>query len=154
MGLYRLKPKCGLHRQRGANGEWVIYKPGDTVESDVDLTKVFKNKFEEVVSADRPTAVLNIPLPHKDDEGGGAEEASPPRPGDYGKEVTKDFPLADELGLRVYEKYGWFTVVDPGDGTVLNEKRLRKDAVEKFLREYLPEETDDATLDTEASVEK
>lgn len=41
MARYRLLPKAGVHKQAG-----VVYRPGQIVENDADLVKLFPNKFE------------------------------------------------------------------------------------------------------------
>jgi hypothetical protein len=51
MGTYRLLPKVGPHRQGGR-----LYKAGEEVESESDLTKIFPGKFVNVDEAGNENA--------------------------------------------------------------------------------------------------
>ena len=63
---------------------------------------------------------------------------------EHGVDVTSDFPIVSKLDmeLKVFEKSKWFTVVDPENDEVLNEKKLRKGKVEGFLKDYLQDDED------------
>ena len=164
---FRIKLKCGSHTQDGKK-----YIAGDTIESNVDLAKIFPFKFvkiegiapvnEDVAPPDIPMlqeegkedsaskslepsfpevetqqSNATIPLPSETKEEEIKEEES-----EYGKDVTAKFPSASKVKLKVYVKSNWYSVVDPDDGEVLNEKKLRKRAVTEFLKDYLEEDVD------------
>jgi len=154
MGRFRLKPKCGNHIERDKKGKPVTYtsKSGhNIVESDRDLVTAFPGKFEvvpEQFSEDVPTAP-DIPEPSKKEK---KITISPKKvaskkteipESEYGVDVTKEFPTASEVELKVFEKLKWFTVVDPDNNEVLNDKKLRRDKVEGFLADYLRDEEDE-----------
>jgi len=60
---------------------------------------------------------------------------------EHGIDVTSEFPTAAKVDLKVFKKGQWHTVIDPDDGTVLNEKKMRADKVDDFLQQY--QETED-----------
>jgi len=146
---FRLLPKVGEHVGKNLKGDDIVYKAGDVIESDIDLRKKFPNKFEFVEGSlieEDDSIVPKIPLQNiklktKSNEIKSKVEAESP----FGKDVSSDFPLASRVRLIVFEKANWFTIVDPTDNTVQNEKKLRRDAVEDFLSEY-EEDPEDAEI--------
>ena len=162
MEMFRLKLRSGNHVERYKKGELVTYKAGSVVSSDRDLVALFPDKFELISGRDlgKVATTPNIPklskkkksdLEDKDvirnkdgtvykdmeDPGFGVKTSEESK---YGIDVTEGFPTALKVGLNVFEKSRWFTVVDPENDEVLNEKKLRKDKVEGFLKDYLHDE--------------
>ena len=160
---FRIKPKCGSHSYKGKT-----YVSGDVIETNVDLAKIFPFKFvkiEGTTPVNEDVAPPDIPMLQeegKEDSAGKSLEPSfpevearqsnatiplPPEDetedsSEHGKDVTSKFPSALKVNLKVYVKANWYSVVDPDDGEVLNEKKLRKKAVTKFLKDYLEEDVD------------
>ena len=135
------KVKNGEHRGRDKK----VYKKGDIIESKADLRRIFRGKFREVhgKGPSSPEDVEKPKIPGPADEGGEDKEvASPPKsdttekPSEYGVKVTSEFPTAKKVKLDVYRKAFWHVVVDPENGNVLNDKKLRKKDVEPFLAQY------------------
>jgi len=145
------KLKRGSHLD--AKGK--VYKKGATIESSRDLVKIFgKVKFERDHAAEQRTGVPvidkkpAIPSPVVKTEK--SKKVEEPKNTDtvkesskYGKDVTSNFPTADDVEVDVFEKAKWYTVIDRADGEVLNTKKLRKKSVEPFLEQYLEEEDED-----------
>jgi len=150
MGRFRLRPRCGNHIEKNSEGKPITYKSGDVVKSDRDLTIAFPGKFEVVLggdaSEDMPTAP-NIPKSSKkkkittSPKESVSEKVEIPE-SEHGVDVTKEFLTASEAKLKVFEKSKWFTVVDPDNNEVLNEKKLRRGKVEDFLADYSSPEDD------------
>ena len=155
--LFKLKKDVASHRDENKK----VYEPGDTIESEHDLVRMWPTKFDLISGleqTDIPSAP-SIPAPAKTDgqkgKGGVEPETTPPKSkkkkGDeekesaHGKDVTADFPSAKGVGFKIYEKGNWFTVVDANDGEKMNEKALRKKDVQTFLDKYVaePEENDE-----------
>ena len=146
---FLIQPKCGGHVEPNKEGKPITYESGDIVETERDLVKLYGNKFKRV-SPEQESPIEgdvsspDIPIITK--VGKGDEEVTSPSeplpPGDvveneHGVDVSDSFPLAKEVDLTVFEKSKWYTVVDPDDGTVLNEKRLHGEKqVKAFLNEY------------------
>ncbi len=64
-------------------------------------------------------------------------------PKTLGKKVTSKFPVAKDLGVRVYDAgNGWYLAYDPEDKTLLNPKgkKLQKSAMKKLLDSYVDED--------------
>ena len=137
------KVKKGTHYGRGGK----VYKKGDSVESSRDLASVFsKEKFERDYAAEQKVGVAvvdkpNIPLPVAEVKE--SKEDDVKEFGEYGEDVTSEFPTADKVEVMVFGKSKWYTVVDKADGEVLNEKKLRRKEVEPFLEQYLNDDTDE-----------
>ena len=156
MGRFKLKSGCGNHIERDKEGKSVTYKSGDVVPSDRDLVNLFSGKFEVVLEqfSEGGVAVAtapDIPGPaRRRKKKKTSRRNEEPEEGEYGVDVTKEFSTASEVGLQVFEKSKWFTVIDPEDDEVLNEKKLRKDKVEAFLASYLQDgDGDDEDTDIE-----
>ncbi len=161
--MFLLKKKCGnFIGPPDEEGNRTTYKSGDKVPSDEDLVTKWPGKFELVgryKEEDTPDAP---DFPSKSEKKSKSKKAtkkediktksskSPqkiPVVSKYGVDVTEDFPTAAKVKLQVFEKLKWFTVIDPDNGEVLNEKKLRKRNVESFLEEYVPDEDEDAEED-------
>ncbi len=151
--LFRLKG--GSHAQDGK-----VYKKGDVIETDRNLCAMFRNKFERVYEQelkDTGTELKkpNIPPPVQSPPAGkgdgeaakltpeplpevspDADESEKDVKSEHGDNVTAAFPAAEKIGLSVFEKSNWYVVVDNDDSSVLNGKKLRKDAVAGFLKQY------------------
>lgn len=110
--------KGGLHHENGK-----YYKPGDIIETDRDLVKMFPklNKFKRIEDSHSPK-----------DSKEGNENDSPPA-----VDVTdiSDKELL-ELNLRVVKRGAWFDVVDAITGNRLNQKSLRKSELSDFIKQY------------------
>ena len=134
------KKGIGSHQYFDKDGNSVTVSPGEVLESDKDLVKLFPNKFEYAEPIDDPDAtpvvtdVPDFPLRNVKDD---TTVVEPPKEGPYGIDVTAEFPKAVEANLTVFEKLKWYTIVDPEDKTILNEKKLRKAKVNSFLEDYL-----------------
>jgi len=166
MTLYSLrkevnKQPCGDHIEVDKKGKQHLIKPGEIFESHRDLIAKFckgksgsRCRFEKVHpdGVPDPDESPNIPSPGAvADTGGGEDTTSPPiiHP-DFGEDITSEFPLAKEKEVKVYVKKHWCQVVDETeDGEeVLNDAKLRKKHVNKFL-EDLEEVEDDEEEDEE-----
>jgi len=149
-----------------------VYNKGDSITSSLPLDKIFKNKFiidhtatqtgafqQQSVVVDKPDIPVLSQVPF--DEEGGADASSVPPTSDqnpseqlttddhpkYGKDISADFDIAEEVGLKVYCKSAWCVVIDPENGDVMNEAKLRKKDVVEFLEQYLDDDLDDDDLD-------
>lgn len=103
----RLKADSGGHRE-GTGPDAKDYKPGDVVESHIDLIKAFPGKFED------PNA------------GGPSEE-----------DVTDQFDAAAENDLKVIKRSGKWYVCGPGGTGTEKSGALNKGKVEDFIYNYL-----------------
>ena len=153
--LFRLKKKVGNHEDN--NGK--IYRSGEYIESASDLTKQFKGKFEKIQDPDtiaRITKEANkkVHTSSKPDikkpKAKNKKKSKPSVHPEYGTDVSKDFPISKELGLKIYEKNKWFNIIDPETEEVLNGKKLRAKKVKSFLEKYqeeLEDEEDEEEVD-------
>lgn len=151
------------------------YKAGDVIESNVNLENMFRGKFKKVYEApkikskvkqpDIPKKKPIISTPTKGKGEGKKAKATPPanepppepevskpitehKYSEYGADVSAEFPLAERVELVICEQAHWYTVIDPEDNEVMNKTKLRKDAVNDFLEQYVdppvdPDEKDD-----------
>jgi len=149
MTLFRLKKKCGNHiGPPDKKGNRITYKAGSVVPSDEDLIAKHPSKFELVPGQFSEDGVAiatakapDIPAPIKSVvKKKEIPETPAPDENEHGIDVTKEFPNASIVELKVFEKSKWFTVIDPDNGEVLNDKKLRRNKVESFLAGYLPDE--------------
>jgi len=121
---FRLLPKVGGHAFVDPSGKTVFLKAseGVVIESEVDLFKLFPNKFERV---EAPAGPASAPV--------GPSPVSP-----LGRDVTQRFPLAVEHGFKVFADGGAFVVVEADDpGVVLHEKPLKRKDVGSFITGYI-----------------
>jgi hypothetical protein len=146
----------GTHNHYGT-----IYKKGEILESDRDLTKVFRGKFKKVEASTpvskgevfNPLDVVVNPQPPVEDDKPSEEPTAPKTPEDEkngapaadsleraeGKDVTKDFQEAIDEEVRVFQKGAWYNVYDGAAedlGHPLNDKGLRKKDVSKFIKKW------------------
>ncbi len=133
--FFRLKEKCGEHNQNGKT-----YKPGDVVETEIDLTIHFGHKFELIEDTKSTSSKItkpNIDTPQDEDDKDKEDKSSSSSLNKHGKDVTDQFSDAEDIGVLVFEKVKtngkWYTVVDPDDNSVLTKKNLRKGKVNDFL---------------------
>jgi len=166
--LFKLKQKVGLHRQNGR-----IFGPGDVVESNEDLTKKFRGKFNEVKGEELspgvddkfkrrkpPIPVPPVPMVPVEEAKSKAKEKTAVEKinvdPELGKDITADFPEAKEIGLKVFvNPHKWCQVVDANnDNKILNEKKLRKKDVDDFLHQYLNEEDEEEEIEEDEEEEE
>lgn len=104
-----------------------LIKPGEVFEcEDDDLCEKFLNKFEKV----HPGEVADTPVTKAKDT---TDETRVP----VREDVTADFPSAGDNDLCVFkDKQGWW-ILDDGDP--VNEKPLKKKAVDSAIEDYLEE---------------
>jgi len=100
--LFRLKTQDEQGNKTGIHIEGdKIYHPGDTVESDVDLSKLLRNKFE-LLSSDadvvRPVIAGSKPTPIE--RNGGARPMRSPARSTL-LDLTEDYPQAQAVGVVV-----------------------------------------------------
>jgi len=163
MATFRLKEKCGNHiGPPDTKGFRKTYKAGDMIISDDDLVEKWPSKFVLVSDKRRKSVATapNIPVPStkkkkKVSEKKIQEDMEEPiiSESEHGIDVTAEFPTASKVDLKVFEKSKWYTVVDPDNNEVLNEKKLRQAKVESFLAEYEDDE-DVEDVDTKGADNK
>ncbi len=146
MAKYRVI--IGQHVQDGRS-----YNAGDVIESDVNLSAVFRGKFELVqeplltVAAPAPTPEKKQekepepePEPDADEQDAEGEEAKEEEESEplEGKDVTASFKIAVDEDFQVIENEQGFWVYDADEpDTVLNKEALKKTQVRSFIRNHL-----------------
>jgi len=114
-----------LYRLTGGNHvlDGRTYKEGDTIKTNLELDKIFSRtgKFQRIHSPDVAGA-----------------KSAPPQSIDMTQLVDDSlkYNLA-EKGLQVTQNGSWYNVVDMISGKKLNEKSLRYNELENFIRQYL-----------------
>ena len=151
---FKLKKGTGNHTQRNKKGELVTYTSagGEVIESDIDLTKKYPEKFEKVeipgievskkeVEEAAKKGAEGIADPNKEDEDNFDEDEEDERE-PLGKDVTSKFPIAKEQDFKVFYKKGkgFFVTEADDEFTALNKKGLKKVDVESFIEEQLEDE--------------
>jgi hypothetical protein len=139
------KPKLTTYRNNGGhhlNGEGVTIKSGEVFkDADPNLMEKFPAKFEKVAyatpePADEPEEPTGAGTPNTTTKPASKQADEP-------TDVTDEFPAGKEAGLTVSKvKAGW-NVYDPDEGEdpePLNDKPLKKRAVEAFIDTYLEED--------------
>jgi len=156
MTLFRLGKRCGDHVEDGK-----MISPGATIESARNLEKVFPGKFVKVHPDENdyeiPDEEPNIPSPeavYDKGEGEDVSESDSPYPvhPEFGIDITSEFPLAEEIEVKVYEKNHWCQIVDETeDGKeIINDKKLRRKNVKTFLETIeIEEDEEDEDLEEE-----
>lgn len=177
--IFKLKDRVGNHTME----DGTKLKAGEHVESDTDLVKRFRGKFErvrtkeDILELPSKSDLLKKNADSKSDEVDNPEDSTSSEEsvdGDdnvdeidddeddsteddtkdeelvpvksakaLGKKVTSKFPVAGQLGVRVYEtSKGWYVVYDPDEKVLLNPKgkKLRKKAIETLLDSYVDED--------------
>jgi len=139
------------------------YKKGDTITTPINLAEKFRNKFrlvsEDAVKPEKepkivsPEDVHSVEQESEDTTSTPASAIRNVKPtitkddldeeSEYGEDVTDEFPIAKDVELQVFVKKAWYTVVDPENGNVESDPKLRKKAVNPFLEEYLEDEDED-----------
>lgn len=133
-----------------------VYHKGEIVESDIDLSKKFVNKFDKLSDKEPRAAKVAREAREEDEEGteedddvvsGETKSVMDPANKDtlsglsskLGENVTEDFELAQEAELAVFKKGKKFYIVEPEDTNVaLNDDPLSSTAeVNKALKKYL-----------------
>lgn len=166
MTLYRLRKEChkqpvGNHVEVDAKGKPHTIKPGETFESHRDLIAKFCKgksgegcKFEKVHSDEMPIPdeSPNIPSPAgaiADTDGVDSDTTPSTIHPEFGEDITSEFPLAEEKEVKVYIKKHWCQIIDKTEDEeeVLNDSKLRKKAVNEFLKDL--EEVDEDEEDEE-----
>ncbi len=167
MTLYRLrkevnKQPCGDHVEIDEQGKQHLIKPGETFESHRDLIAKFckgksgnRCRFEKLHPDDIPTPddTPNIPSPGAVSNTGGEDTttSSPIIHPEFGEDITSEFPLAEEKEVKVYIKKHWCQVIDETEDEeeVLNDAKLRKKHVNKFLEDLEEVEDEEEEEDEE-----
>jgi hypothetical protein len=133
------KVLAGSHQQDGKT-----YKVGQIVPSEVNLVKLFRNKFQQAEKPaevdDETNDVGTAPDLSSTLEDKGADNLNinvKDLVKKYGVNVTTQFPTAAKVKMLVFQKVNWFTPVDSFDGTVMCDRKLRVKEVEPFLKQYL-----------------
>ena len=139
----------GNHDQAGKK-----YKKGQTVESEVDLTEMFPEKFTLVADVIGPDGKIvqtpvapppKIPAPTEQNKVKAAEgvvkteKKVDDEEAVLENEVSADFHDAAKINLRVVKHSNRrFNVLDPQDlETPLNDSPITKGDVEKLLKKFL-----------------
>lgn len=82
------------HVERNANGELIEYKAGDILQSSIDLTKKFVNRFQEVIPT--PLVVQSEEPEDDEDEEDDEEEDEEETPLVVESEVPERLPVKEE----------------------------------------------------------
>ena len=163
MAVYQIKKGCGdFIGKPDAKGNRITHKALDRIQSDEDLETKWPGRFTLISASDELPASKAPKIPdgkkvkkdkkttleveYNKDGTVYKDMEDPikkiPVENEHGVDVSKDFPTAAKVDLQVFEKSKWFTVVDPDNGEVLNDKKLRKSKVEDFLADYLDDNED------------
>lgn len=148
--FFKMRDNVGPHEQDGK-----VYKSGDIIETDRPLDEMFPLKFDELPDPEwdkrketrRKPAIATPKTKKRDKVDAETEDVTPSKESastssEYGEDVSDQFEGAAKAELQVFVKHNWYTVVDPEDGTVLTETRIRKNQVPAFLDKYGLEEVD------------
>lgn len=135
-----------------------VFKKNAIIDSDRDLTKLFRGKFERIYTAEQLEAVAPVPKvaekptpaptpvaepapavsePTTEEKKPEASKESRKPRKRRGRDATKSFPLALEEEFLVFQRGSRFDVYEPEDDAPLNEKGLKKAEVESYIKEYL-----------------
>jgi hypothetical protein len=107
------------------------YTRGSVIVTDQPLTELFINKFEETREVVRRQPAKEVKEV--------ADESVPTKKHPFGKDVTANYEMAQEAGLRVFVKSGAYNIVDEdAEDTALNgPSPLEKAEVKPFIKKYL-----------------
>lgn len=146
--FFRLNKRAGEHEQNGRT-----YKPGDIIETEMDLCAKFAGKFtllHDDEYEDSGITEPSIDTPSEEDGDSSKKKKSKPSSGvkrtkKKDVDATEDFPAADDIGVKVFKKSksngDWYNVIDPdNDNEILNQKLLRKDKVSEFIESITEED--------------
>lgn len=116
MRRYKLLPG-GSHTDE--NGR--VFRPGQIVQSELQLDKIFANRFVEEKISPSPRKPVAPPVPQDpEDDDDFDDEETPSFPS--GKEVTESFPAASGYGYRVFKDGRLhFVVSEDAPSVLLNE---------------------------------
>ena len=102
------------------------FLPGDIVDTNTPLDKMFPGKFEIVTASEEKKEK--------------AEEKTEAPKNKEGEDVTDSFEIPEELqGVKVLKFGGWYAIIDT-DGEELTEDRMRKKDVQEALEALVEEE--------------
>ncbi len=133
----RYRVKAGKHKQYG-----LTYHKGDIIDTGIDLSKLFRGKFEQVVDSPEsaPTGVKLKPAKKGKKGKKGSPAGSEKAPdGPRGKDVTDLFPaLVGEEGITVFRRGAWHHIYQgtDEDATPINPKGLKKKEVIPFFEKW------------------
>lgn len=135
---FKLRPGAGNHTEKDENGKEITYESKDetVIESDKDLCAMFVNKFdkvdiETVSSIKKKTAKKKTTKKPAKKE---PEEVINP----LGRDVTEQFPKAEEEDLKVFQTGDAFSVVETDEpDKPVHDKPLKKKDVIPFIDKYL-----------------
>lgn len=98
------------------------YRDGDKIKTHLALDKIFARtgKF---------TRINHSPM--------GAEVTQNPSAPVSTNVTSLVGPNLSDLGLKVEQKGAWYYVVEEATGKVLNEKALRHDQIEGFVKQFM-----------------
>jgi len=140
--FFRLKEGCGKHTDL----DGTEYKAGSIIESETDLCKAFRMKFEVIAEMPSGKQPKKPKIPIK---GRGKKKASAPLESDplavYGNNVTEKFEEADPDVVLVYHKKGsGYSIITVADNKPFNDEPLaKKSQVVPFLQAEVYDEEDD-----------
>ena len=151
---YKLKDNVGPHSHQEPGEEPFDVKPGDIVDTDAPLDRMFPDKFVPVEGLPPTPAVdpdeEETPIKVKEQPAvkEPAKKATekkdkkkstkkPPKAKPF-KDVTEKFSHAKEEDFKVFTKDRGYWVAEADDpNTILNEKKLKKGEVDGFIDAYL-----------------
>lgn len=121
-------------RHTGPDGK--VTNRGGIVESEIDLTVVFRNKFQRVATdgnfvVDPPNIPMGQTTPQK-------RELQEPV---WGEDVTDAIEFATGLDITVYKKLGWYSVINNETDESLTLRKMRIDELREFLSTLKAPET-------------
>lgn len=142
------------------------YTKGECVpvsDPDVDLRRMFKNKFKLVANPgivddddDEPEAVEEVvkKVPAKAEPKSALKEEKEDDEGDdneLGEDVTHKFPLAKTKGYNVFKGLEGYFVTEEGETEVLNKNgaAVVRENVDRIIRRHVEEEEDRAESEDE-----
>lgn len=108
---------------------------GSVITTHLPLAELFANKFEETRTVVTPTASADSAQATATV----TENSTPSKRSQFGKDVTANYDLAEQAGLRVFVKDGGYTIADEDKPTesISGPAPLQKADVKPFLKKYL-----------------
>lgn len=156
MALKTFLVLAGTHT--GTDGK--LYRKGDKVKTEINLTEKFKNKFRligknitdeelELEEGVAPKKAKKLPVPKEeteedtdddeDDSEDDEDEQPPAKKMDtksFGKDVTADFDDAEDKDIQVFKGFKGYTLVK-GDGTLNDGTPFKKkEDAQKFVTKF------------------
>lgn len=108
----------GVHYENG-----MMHEPGDVVDSDKNLMALFVNRFERISEEEAEKSPTGRPVVEKGPVG------------DLGEDVTEEFPIATNMGLRVFHSGREYRVVDENDESLHEHPIFSKIDVKNLLKQ-------------------